>query len=127
MNDLCKDRKDCFAHYDESCVAQPTCFKPEDNEVQESKELGICDDCLHYESEEQCTECDYKQATNLGHYHEIIDRGHIICSMIDDFLIDHPGMTKEMDGFCGEAQGLIYKTMNYACSEERKFEEKNGS
>ena len=31
-----------------------------------------------------------KPELNSGHYHEALDRLHVICSMIDDHLIQHP-------------------------------------
>ena len=64
-----------------------------------------------------------KQETNLGHFHEIIDRCHIVCSMIDDFIIDHPGMTGAMDDLCQEAQAIMCQVANTACGEESKFKE----
>lgn len=58
------------------------------------------------------------QELNKGHYHEIIDRGHLVMGMIDDYLIDHPGMTKEMNQLCEEAQSKLYRVTNLACGEE---------
>ncbi|MCK5133257.1 MAG: hypothetical protein KAR40_14030 [Candidatus Sabulitectum sp.] len=58
------------------------------------------------------------QELNKGHYHEIIDRSHLICSMIDDFVIGHPGMTTEMNELCREAQSRLCKVTNLACGEE---------
>lgn len=45
---------------------------------------------------------------NRGHFHEIMDRAHIICTMIDEFLIDHPGMTGYMNSLCEGAQKKLY-------------------
>jgi len=58
---------------------------------------------------------------NSGHFHEIIDRSHIICSMIDDFLIEHPGMTIEMNKKCEFAQQLLCEVSSLACAEEDKI------
>ena len=58
---------------------------------------------------------------NAGYFREIIDRTHIICSMIDDFLIEHPGMTVEMNKKCEEAQSLMCSVKNLAAHEEDKF------
>ena len=59
---------------------------------------------------------------NEGHYHEIMDRVHVINSMIYSFLIDHPGMTKLMNRDCRYAQTLLSNVANMAgeklCSEE---------
>ena len=51
------------------------------------------------------------------HYHEIIDRVHIINCMIDDFLVDHTGMTKEMDTMCEQAQRLLSDVSDSAIEE----------
>ncbi len=55
---------------------------------------------------------------NKGHLHEIMDRSHIINSMIDDLLIEHPGMTEEMNAKCVQAQMLlcdIYQEIGMKC------------
>ena len=64
---------------------------------------------------------DKNDGINLGHFHEIIDRVHIICSMIDEFLIDHPGMTEEMNARCEGAQILLGGVTDCACWEEERF------
>ena len=48
------------------------------------------------------------------HYHEIVDRCHIICSMIDDLLIDHPGMEKMTNEWCELAQRSLVSVKNRA-------------
>lgn len=45
-----------------------------------------------------------KPKVNAGHYHEIMDRAHIINTMIEEFLIDHPGMNDGMNRLCWQAQ-----------------------
>jgi len=55
------------------------------------------------------------------HFHEIIDRGHLICSMIDDFLIEHPGMTVEMNKQCEEAQQLLCNGAGLASAEKDRI------
>jgi len=39
----------------------------------------------------------FMEKINELHFHEILDRSNIFCQMIDDYLIDHPGMTDEMN------------------------------
>lgn len=58
---------------------------------------------------------------NRGHFHEIIDRCHVILSNIDDHLIGHPGMTKAMIKKCEQAQELLYSVMNNSYSEESRL------
>lgn len=55
------------------------------------------------------------------HFHEIIDRTHIICSMIDDYLLDHPAMTFEMQTCCEDAQSSLCEMMQLANIEEEKL------
>jgi len=64
------------------------------------------------------------QELNKGHYHEIIDRGHLIIGVIDDYLIDHPGMTEEMNTLCKKAQDSLYRVTNLACGEEDLHDDK---
>ncbi len=52
------------------------------------------------------------------HFHEIADRSHLICSMIDDFLIEHPGMTVAMNKKCEDAQQLICEVISLASAEK---------
>ncbi len=42
-----------------------------------------------------------------GYHHEIMDRIHIINCMIDDHLIEHHGMTTEMNALCENAQSIL--------------------
>lgn len=46
------------------------------------------------------------------HIHEIRDRIHLICSMIDDFLISQPSMNEEMNKKCEQAQELLCNVVN---------------
>ncbi len=59
---------------------------------------------------------------NKGHYHEIVDRLHIVCCMLDDHVIEHPGTTDEMNTLCEEAQHSLCKAMSLAAVAELKFE-----
>ena len=43
------------------------------------------------------------------HYHEIMDRTHIINSLIDSLLFCHPGLTEEMSSNCELAQKELRK------------------
>ena len=54
---------------------------------------------------------------NRGHSHELADRINIICSMLDDYVIGHPGTTNEFNEKCqlaqihlGEAQTIADET-----------------
>lgn len=58
---------------------------------------------------------------NSGHYHEILDRCHVISSNIDDHLIDHPGMTKEMNEKCVKVQEILYEIYNKASELQDKM------
>lgn len=53
---------------------------------------------------------------NSGHFHELIDRAHIICSMLDDYVIDHPGMNKQMNEKCVIAQTALSDMQTMASS-----------
>ena len=83
---------------------------------------GKCQDwyvCSTYPNKEDCP---YKTGKiNKGHFHEIMDRSHVICSMIDEFLIEHPGMTKQMNDLCREVQSKLCLVMSMADEEERIF------
>lgn len=51
------------------------------------------------------------------HLHEIVDRCHIINSMIDDFLIGHTAMDEITNKLCEEAQAKISEVMNIVSSQ----------
>ena len=51
---------------------------------------------------------------NAGHYHEIMDRCHIINSMIDDFVVGHPGVDETMAEWCKTAQRALSSVYNRA-------------
>ncbi len=53
-----------------------------------------------------------KDEPDAFHFHEIVDRCHIINSMIDDFLIGGPGMDADSNRLCEEAQDLLCGVMN---------------
>ena len=52
------------------------------------------------------------------HLHEIADRVHIINSMIDDFLIEHPGMTKSANQLCEVAQQNLSAVIGLTAEQE---------
>ena len=60
-------------------------------------------------------------AGNKFHYHETIDRAHLICSMIDDFLIDHPGMEEEQNKWCELAQEALVSVASRAAELSEKL------
>ena len=61
---------------------------------------------------------------DVFNYHEIADRIHIICGMIDDFVIGSVGMTEEMNDLCEESQKLLYDVMCMASEKETELSEK---
>lgn len=58
---------------------------------------------------------------NKGHFHELIDRAHIICSMLDDYVIGHPGMTQEMNEKCVDAQASLSEMQSMASALEAEI------
>ena len=63
-------------------------------------DMATCESCPGGYQEERL-------AGNKFHYHETMDRAHLICSMIDDFLIDSPGMEEEQNKWCDQAQKAL--------------------
>ena len=61
---------------------------------------------------------DKAQDIDVFHYHEISDRCHIINSLIDDFILDHPACTAQMNSHAVRAQNLLTAVMNEADKEE---------
>jgi hypothetical protein len=61
------------------------------------------------------------QEVNRGHFHEIMDRCHIVLSMIDDFILEHPGMTETMNDFAKDAQHQLSTISQLAITEEEAF------
>jgi hypothetical protein len=61
------------------------------------------------------------QKIDAFHYHEIMDRCHVICSMIDDFLIDHPAMEKRGNEWCELAQRALTSASNRAAELSEKM------
>ena len=57
------------------------------------------------------------------HYHEIADRCHLIMSMVEDFLVDHPAMNLQMTAWAEDAQRQLWKVMQMAGNEEIKLED----
>lgn len=52
-----------------------------------------------------------KNNLDVHYVNELVDRCHIINSMIDDFAIDHPATDEKMKKMLEEAQGAISSVM----------------
>jgi len=51
---------------------------------------------------------------NSGHLYELTDRLHIICNMLDDYVIDHPGSTPGFNEKCFNAQKNLIEAQEIA-------------
>lgn len=56
------------------------------------------------------------------HYHEISDRCHLINSMIDDFVLDHPACNGKMTAWAEDAQRQLCNIMSMAAVEDEKLD-----
>jgi hypothetical protein len=65
---------------------------------------------------------DNKELLNKGYYHEMTDRLHVVCCMIDDHLIQHPvsKLNKEISEPIEQALNLLHKA--YQLSGIKLFE-----
>ena len=55
------------------------------------------------------------------HFHEIVDRCDIICSMIDDFILEHPACNLQMKCWAEDAQRQLCNISSIALAEGEKF------
>lgn len=99
--------------YEGSC----NCDEPE------CQHIGKCD-CDQHEHQV----CDTCQGTdgediNQGHYFEIMDRTHIIQCSIDDFIYEHPAMTKKMKKKISKVQDLLCEVYQWSAGEWDNFDE----
>lgn len=60
---------------------------------------------------------------NSGYYHEIMDRSHIILANIEDYILEQPGMTKEMKKLTKKATKALAEVYQLAGQEMHKQEE----
>jgi len=73
-----------------------------------------------------CRECHDKmheqEPINQGHYFEIMDRTHVVQCQIDDFIYDHPAISKEMKKKVYTVLEILTEVYQWAGSEWDNFD-----
>jgi len=70
-----------------------------------------------------------KNLINKGHYLELMDRIHIVCCTIDDYILNHPLSENEpeIQNKIDAALMLLLETYQLVGSKENDYEDENNS
>lgn len=63
-----------------------------------------------------------KPVPDKFHYHEVMDRCHVLCSMIDDFLIGHDAVDDTAQEWCEIAQRALSSVSNRSAEKSEQLE-----